>query len=289
MTLQQKKKLSHQPEQRGSSALMLAQRPCASLSPQRAESPVLFTRKDQHPSSAASGMITFGGSNDELDSMSLATSESSEWVNSGDDSAPPPLKATDDVRPRVDSKLMRVLTKAVQEHGLDWSAPEEPTRSRLDEWFLQRDLNSGAPLASSLVLPGNGATKKGYVKVSPLEEAVAVHLCPPTATGWKMKAIHPSKPCSTQHSHPERSLLMARLSQCYIQWRYFKCIRPNSSMLWSLVWCWSGTEVITGYAPLPAKENQLIHCLQSYQDGPADSAATQGILSTRPSPAESGA
>lgn len=84
MTLQQKKKLSHQPEQRGSSVLMLAQRPCPSLSPQRAESPVLFTLKDQRPSSAASGMITFGRSNNKLDSMSLAASESSEWVNSGD-------------------------------------------------------------------------------------------------------------------------------------------------------------------------------------------------------------
>lgn len=36
-----------------------------------------------------------------------------------------------------DSELIRVLTKAINELGLDWSAPEEPTRSHLDEWFLQ--------------------------------------------------------------------------------------------------------------------------------------------------------
>lgn len=32
-----------------------------SLSPQCDESPVLFTREDQHPSSGASGMVSFGG------------------------------------------------------------------------------------------------------------------------------------------------------------------------------------------------------------------------------------
>lgn len=30
-----------------------------------------------------------------------------------------------------------------------------------------------------------------------MEEAVAVHLCPPTALGWKMRASHPLKPCRT--------------------------------------------------------------------------------------------
>ncbi len=28
------------------------------------------------------------------------------------------------------------MTKAVNELGLEWSLPEEPSRSRLDEWFL---------------------------------------------------------------------------------------------------------------------------------------------------------
>ncbi|ROL51733.1 hypothetical protein DPX16_19252 [Anabarilius grahami] len=58
--------------------------------------------------------------------MSLAASECGEWAKFSDDSAPPLLK--DD---------MRVLTKAVQELGLDWTAPEEPAHSKLDEWFLQ--------------------------------------------------------------------------------------------------------------------------------------------------------
>ncbi len=36
----------------------------------------------------------------------------------------------------MDAELFRVLSKAVEELGLEWSPPEEPSRSRLDEWFL---------------------------------------------------------------------------------------------------------------------------------------------------------
>lgn len=43
----------------------------------------------------------------------------------------------------------------------------------------------------------DGAEEKGYEKLRPLEEAVAVHLCPPSAIGWKAKVSHPSKPRRT--------------------------------------------------------------------------------------------
>ncbi|KAL0195699.1 hypothetical protein M9458_009271, partial [Cirrhinus mrigala] len=36
----------------------------------------------------------------------------------------------------MDAELFRVLTRAVDELGLEWSPPEEPSRSLLDEWFL---------------------------------------------------------------------------------------------------------------------------------------------------------
>lgn len=68
---------------------MSAQRPRASLSPQHDDSQVLFTREDQHPSLRASGMVSFGGSEEGFDdSMSLAASKAEDWVNSGDDSTP---------------------------------------------------------------------------------------------------------------------------------------------------------------------------------------------------------
>ncbi len=41
-------------------------------------------------------------------------------------------------RLRADEELIRVTTKAVNELRLEWSLPEEPSRSRLDEWFLPR-------------------------------------------------------------------------------------------------------------------------------------------------------
>lgn len=36
----------------------------------------------------------------------------------------------------MDSELICILTKAAEALGLEWSAPEDPARSCLDEWFL---------------------------------------------------------------------------------------------------------------------------------------------------------
>ncbi len=61
------------------SELTLAQYPRASPSPQREDSPVLFTQPNQRPSAAASDMISFGGSDDEMDdSLFLAASDGEE-------------------------------------------------------------------------------------------------------------------------------------------------------------------------------------------------------------------
>ncbi|KAL0152267.1 hypothetical protein M9458_051990, partial [Cirrhinus mrigala] len=142
--------------------LTSAQPPRASPSPQREGSPVLFTRPDLD-------MVSFGGSEDDmLDSMSLAASDAEELSGSIYDPAPLPSADISDPRSKtgMDAELFRVLTRAVDELGLEWSPPEEPPRSLLDEW----------PLASG-----------------PLR----THLCPPTAIGWKTKASHPSKPCRT--------------------------------------------------------------------------------------------
>ncbi len=108
--------------------------------------------------------------------------------------------------------------------GLDWSPPEKPSRSRLDEWFLPRRRQTPRQRASPFFLEDHdeitrswrapyssrlrasssstltsvdGAEEKGYDSLPPLDESVAAHLCPPTAIGWKAKATHPSKPCRT--------------------------------------------------------------------------------------------
>ncbi len=75
-------------EQPVTSELMTAQCPRASPSPQREHSPVLFTQHDQRPSAAASDMILFGVSDNELDdSLSLAASDAEELSGSVTDPA----------------------------------------------------------------------------------------------------------------------------------------------------------------------------------------------------------
>ncbi|KAL0172543.1 hypothetical protein M9458_032854, partial [Cirrhinus mrigala] len=194
--------------------LTSVQPPCASPSPQREGSPVLFTRPDLCPSAAAS------------DSMSLAASDAEELSGSIYDPAPLPSANISDPRSKtgMDAELFRVLTRAVDELGLEWSPPEEPPRSLLDEWFLpgrrQAPRQRASPFlpevheeltrswrapysarlrasSSSALTSVDGAEDKGYEKLPPLDESVATHLCPPTAIGWKTKASHPSKPCRT--------------------------------------------------------------------------------------------
>lgn len=41
----------------------------------------------------------------------------------------------------------------------------------------------------------DGVKEKGYTKLPLLEEAVAAHLCPPAALGWKTKTAHLTKLC----------------------------------------------------------------------------------------------
>ncbi|MGL5598554.1 MAG: hypothetical protein ACRDDA_10720, partial [Aeromonas sp.] len=112
----------------------------------------------------------------------------------------------------MDAELLRIMTMAVEQLGLDWSPPEEPSRSRLDEWFLpgrrQAPLQRSAPFfpgvhdpiakswrtpysarlrpsSSSALSSVDGAEERGYDKLPPLDESVAAHLCPPSAIGWK--------------------------------------------------------------------------------------------------------
>ncbi len=220
------------------SELTSAQIPRASLSPHREVSPVLFSKPDQRPSASASDLVSFGGSDDELadDSMSLAASDAEELSGSVTDSAPSRLPAPSTAKAGMDAELFRVLSKAVEELGLEWSPPEEPSRSRLDEWILpgrcQAPQQRPSPFfpgdhdeltrswrspysahlrtsASSALTTIDGAEEKGYERMPQLDESVAAHLCPPTAIGWKAKASHPSKPCRTTSALAGRSYASA--------------------------------------------------------------------------------
>ncbi len=217
------------------SELTPAQIPRASLSPHREVSPVLFSQPDQRPSASVSDLVSFGGSDDELadDSMSLVASDAEELSGSVTDPAPSGLPAPSAAKAGMDAELFRVLSKAVEELGLEWSPPEEPSRSRLDEWFLpgRRQAPQQRPSpevhdeltrswrspysarlrtsASSALTTIDGAEEKGYERMPQLDESVAAHLCPPTAIGWKAKASHPSKPCRTTSALAGRSYASA--------------------------------------------------------------------------------
>ncbi len=137
-------------------------------------------RESIRPSSslaAASDMISFGGSDGEMDdSLMLAASDVEELSGSVTDPTLFSLSSSCNARLRMDEELIRVMSKAVNELGLEWFPPEEPSRRRLDEWILpgchqaprQRSspffpmksmmssLNGGVPptrLASVLLLP----------------------------------------------------------------------------------------------------------------------------------------
>ncbi len=123
--------------------------------------------------------------------------------------------------PGMDADLFRILSNAVEE-GLEWSPTEEPFRSHLDEWFLpergRAPRQQSSPFfpevhdeitkswhapyssrlrasSSSALTSVEGTEEKGYDSLTPLDESVAAHLYPPTATGRKAKAAHPSKLC----------------------------------------------------------------------------------------------
>ncbi|ROL50524.1 hypothetical protein DPX16_2823 [Anabarilius grahami] len=88
---------------------------------------------------------------------------------------------------------MSLAASETEEWGGDseWVPPEEPTHSHLDEWFLP-DHRQPPPFTSV-----DGSQEKGYEQMPPLDEAVAAHLCPPAAVGWKNKQVLSSKPCRT--------------------------------------------------------------------------------------------
>ncbi len=120
------------------SELTPAQIPRASLSPHREVSPILFSQPDQHLSASARNLVSFGGSDKELadNSMSLAASDAEELSSLVTDHALLPSSAPSAAKAGTVAELLRDLSKAFEELGFEWSPPEEPSRSRLDEWFL---------------------------------------------------------------------------------------------------------------------------------------------------------
>ncbi|CAM4615007.1 unnamed protein product [Leuciscus chuanchicus] len=174
----------------------------------------------QRPQSAAASSeeVVSEAASGEKDSCSLPASGSEDWASS-EDLAPPARKPT--TRANIEKELMRVLALAAESLGLEWSAPEPPSRTRLDGSFLPGERTSSeskpapflpelheevakawnAPFSArtrSSVSPAfsslDNAKDRGYLSLPPVEQAIATHLCPPSA-GRRTKPVLPSKAC----------------------------------------------------------------------------------------------
>ncbi len=149
--------------------------------------------------------------------MSISASEKKEWVGSERD--PSDSKGPSDLQ----EELIRVMNKAVQELELSWNPPEEPAKSKLDTWYFrssrrQVDTRTSVPFfpdvhdqlvktwsapqsarvhsaPQAMFSQVDGAEAHGYMRMSPVEETVAAHLCPASAKTMGSDISLPSKPC----------------------------------------------------------------------------------------------
>ncbi len=149
--------------------------------------------------------------------MSISASEKEEWVGSERD--PSDSEGPSDPQ----EELIRVMNKAVQELELSWNPPEEPAKSKLDSWYCrssrrQVDTRTLVPFfpdihdqlvktwsapqsarvhsaTQAMFSQVDGAEAHGYVRMPPVEETVAAHLCPASAKTMGSDISLPSKPC----------------------------------------------------------------------------------------------
>lgn len=98
-------------------------------------SPVLFTQPDQRPSASANDFWSRSVVVMMSCWMTACHMQPRTRRSCGAHLRRRPLLSSEpsDVKPRMDTKLLCVLLKAVEELGLEWSPLEEPSRSHLNK------------------------------------------------------------------------------------------------------------------------------------------------------------
>ncbi len=155
----------------------------------------------------------------------------------------------------MDADLFHILSNTVEELGLEWSPPDETSRSRLDEWFLpgrrQAARQRASPFfpvvhdeitkswhapysyclcasSSSTLTSVDGAEEKGYDCLPPLDESVAAHLCPPGPLAGRQKLpTHPNRVGRLQLLLDEPIHRLDKRPQHFTPWRSCKCSRMS--------------------------------------------------------------
>ncbi len=165
-------------------------------------------------------LVSFGAPPD--DRMSIATSEG-ESDQSGDDGSVPFPPSGQSAVPESDPEMVAMLARAAESVGLEWRPPPCPEPSRLDDWFLgvaragsqgptpvtffpevhdeltgtwtapftARNRSSGSSSLATL----DGGEARGYTEVPPVEQSIAMQLCPRTASTWRGNPLLPSRAC----------------------------------------------------------------------------------------------
>ncbi len=174
------------------------------------------------------------------------------------DPAPSGLPAPSAAKAGMDAELFRVLSKAVEELGLEWSPPEEPSRSHLDEWFLpgrrqapqQRpspffpevhdELTRSwrSPYSAASILPlhlpslGLTALKKRDMRgcLNWMSQWLHISAHPLPSAGRRKPVTRPSHAGPLQRSLDAPTLQLDRRLRRSTLWRFFRSIRPSSSL-----------------------------------------------------------
>lgn len=113
---------------------------------------------------------------------------------------PLPLSAPSATKVGMDSKLLRILSKAVEELVLEWSQPEEPSCSCLDEWFLPGRHQAPRQHFSPLFPEVHDELTRSWNAPTPLASILLLH--PPSLRSTALKKSGTRKRVSSLASLP---------------------------------------------------------------------------------------
>ncbi len=185
--------------------------------------------------------------------MSLAASDAEEWGGSGEE--PEALPPSQPVRPRPDAELIRTPSSSghrAQRQWRTWASSgrlrKSPPMAFWTSGTCREAVNS--PLVNdpprscrqfmtSSPRCGTPPIRPGWIPrqqqlsppltTPPLEEAVAAHLCPPSALGLKAHVAHPSSPAGPPRRLPTGLMQRPVRPDRRLQWRFSRCFKLNFS------------------------------------------------------------